>query len=72
MAASDHRGTLAGIFGEAGLGDHATPCSTTTKDGRHAATVGWKLAYPGRSDVYITDLRQEAWKDQDREVLNRP
>ncbi len=63
---------LAGVFGEAGLGDDVTPVLYDHQDGRNAAMAAWILEYLGRSDVHIMDLSYEAWKDQGREVLYRP
>ena len=63
---------LASAFGAVGLADDVTPILYDHQDGRNAAMSAWVLAYLGRSDVHIMDLRYEAWKGQGREVLYRP
>jgi thiosulfate/3-mercaptopyruvate sulfurtransferase len=63
---------LAGLAGQAGLGDGSTPVIYDSPEGQNAAMLAWILEYLGRDDVHVMDAYYEQWKLERREVLYRP
>lgn len=64
--------SLAGLIGNAGLGDESIAVIYDSPEGQNAAMLAWILEYLGHVDVCLLETFFEAWQASGREVLYKP
>jgi len=63
---------LAGMIGNAGLGNDSGAVIYDSPEGQNAAMLAWILEFLGHADIGVLQDFFEAWKASGREVLYRP